>query len=90
MKGGLRTSSLELLRNEMKRQRDKWGARSHDSPYWAIILMEEVGEAAKAILDQSPSGDLKDELVQVAAVCISWLQAMEDSRRRWGRRNREG
>lgn len=77
-KQGLRTSSVELLRNEMRRQRDKRGLQAHDNPYWATILMEEVGEVAKAVLDQSPPGDLHDELIQVAAVCISWLQAHEE------------
>jgi hypothetical protein len=40
------------------------------------VLVEEVGEVAKAILEGN-SVNLADELVQVAAVCVGWLEALE-------------
>ena len=44
------------------------------------ILTEEVGEVARAILEQgadSRGQDLETELVQVAAVCVAWLESMK-------------
>lgn len=39
------------------------------------VLGEEVGEVCKAIQGE---GSLKAELVQVASVCIRWLETMKD------------
>lgn len=38
--------------DERHRQDAKWGPQHHDIPVWLAILMEEVGEAAKAYLDK--------------------------------------
>lgn len=38
------------------------------------ILAEEAGEVAKAVLERDDRG-LEFELVQVAAVCVAWLEA---------------
>jgi NTP pyrophosphatase (non-canonical NTP hydrolase) len=35
------------------------------------VLVEEVGEIAMALQGE---GDLEDELVQLAAVCVRWLE----------------
>lgn len=40
------------------------------------VLAEEFGEVAKALLE-SPE-DLKTELVQTAAVCFAWLEALAE------------
>lgn len=40
----------------------------------AAILGEEAGEVAKAVLERDDRG-LEVELVQVAAVCVAWLEA---------------
>lgn len=40
----------------------------------AAILAEEAGEVAKAVLERDDRG-LEFELVQVAAVCVAWLEA---------------
>lgn len=37
------------------------------------ILMEEVGEVATALQNNDLS-NLKDELIQVAAVCVRWIE----------------
>lgn len=37
------------------------------------ILMEEVGEVAKAI-QNGDIENLKEELIQVASVCVRWLE----------------
>ncbi len=42
-----------------------------------LILAEEVGEVAKAILEHDVE-EMKKEIVEVAAVCCRWWTALED------------
>lgn len=66
---------FELIRAERARQDIKWGAnRKLASTLWLTILVEEIGEVARAILERQ---GLKDELVQVAAVAVCWLEELE-------------
>jgi NTP pyrophosphatase (non-canonical NTP hydrolase) len=39
------------------------------------VLMEEVGEVARALLDGN-ADQLETELVQVAAVAVAWLESL--------------
>ncbi len=75
-----RRAMMEIAK-ERNLQIDKWGAeQSHSPAEWMLILMEEMGELAEAILKHG--GDTedmltrqgKDELRQVAAVAIAWLE----------------
>lgn len=71
---------LQKVVAERGRQDVKWGSQrqlSHDR--WNTILTEEVGEVANAILEKDIH-NLKVELVQVAAVCIAFAEALEDGR----------
>ena len=53
------------------------------------VLIEEVGEVARALLEQGHlpneqshdlhGADLRRELVQVAAVALAWLEAVDDA-----------
>ena len=66
---------LEEVHAEMHRQTARWGApgtRSHTP--WLQILVEEVGEAARAQLEESDDR-LREELVQIAAVAAAWIEA---------------
>ncbi len=46
------------VRSERERQDEKWGPQHHTSVEWLMILLEEVGEAAKAVdLGLPPAGD---------------------------------
>ena len=67
--------ALQLVADERQRQDHKWGTvrghLSHDR--WLSILVEEAGESAEAMNDHD-QGHLREEVVQVAAVCIAWLQ----------------
>jgi hypothetical protein len=38
------------------------------------VLNEEVGEVSRAILEGS---NLRDELIQVAAVCVDWVERLD-------------
>lgn len=63
-----------LIANERMRQDAKWGSDRHlDNMLWLTILAEEFGEVARAILENK---GLFDELIQVAAVAVCWLEQM--------------
>lgn len=81
MKAGLRTSTMVALRDELANQRRKWGVQHHTDANWLAILVEEVGEAAKSMLeDGGDDGRVSAELIQVAAVAVAWLQDREIGR----------
>ena len=80
-----------LVLKERITQEAKWGVQNHNPERWLAILVEEVGEFAKAInqcenyWDARLAGnycdeDIKKELIQVAAVC----RAMWESGKRCG------
>ena len=73
-----REDAIQLVWNERDYQNEKWG---REDGGWndhilkkLAILTEEFGEVAKAINEEQWS-EVKQELVDVAAVCISWLEA---------------
>ena len=77
-----------LVHIEQARQQKLWGEQNHDDLMWLPILGEEMGEVNKAINgmyhhDGDPESwdaakdNLKEELVHVAAVAMSWLEAIE-------------
>lgn len=70
---------------ERLRQDQKWGEQNHHPDLWASILVEEVGEFAKASLDARFNGgdprEIRKELVQVAAVAIAMLECCD--RNKW-------
>lgn len=64
------------VRAERERQDVKWGEQNHDLPMWLAILSEEVGEVAKDVVEHYVKG-YREELIQVAAVAISAVQALD-------------
>ena len=72
---------LDQIAKERERQDIKWGQQNHENGYWLAILMEEVGEVAKAIVEGSGPSTVRTELIHVAAVCVSWLECMDRRRR---------
>ena len=74
---------LELfaeIAEERLRQDALWGReilRTHDPKTWLTILMEEVGEVARAVLDGKPE-EYRAELIQVAAVVVSAMEGIEE------------
>lgn len=76
------------IENERAYQDRKWGIQDHKNPWWLTILAEEFGEVAKKVYDFTVSKEddyekdeheleLEQELIQVAAVCVAWLESME-------------
>ncbi len=66
---------FEAIQTERDRQDVKWGANRYLSrEMWLTILMEEVGEAAKAALEADMEG-YAEELIQVAAVAVAAIES---------------
>ncbi len=65
-----------LLRR--KEQDKKWGEipRYINGHKWINILGEEVGEVHEAILNEDIE-NLKDELIDVAAVAVAWVEEID-------------
>lgn len=72
------------IQAERDRQREKWalphlwgvGDCSSSDVAEAVkvaVLTEECGEVSRAVLDHDPER-LREELVQVAAVAVAWLE----------------
>jgi len=64
---------LNEIAAERNQQDTKWGEQNHSKEKWMAILMEEVGEVARAVLDDEPR-DYRKELIQVAAVAVVMLE----------------
>lgn len=66
-----------LIDAERKRQKERWvDDACHSRPFWLLLLTEELGELAAAVLDQC-DGDYVFELTQLAAVAIAALEQVE-------------
>lgn len=69
---------------ERERQDVKWGVQDHNDYVWNAILGEEVGEVSQALIDHQFKGaefkDARAELVQVAAVAVAWIEAIDRRR----------
>lgn len=69
---------------ERERQDAKWGPQDHPLPVWLAILMEEVGELSECVLHAQFGGhaapNLRKEAVQVAAVALALVQAIDEGR----------
>lgn len=71
-----RHAIYEVLLERFKRH-EKWGEQNHDDLRWFAILAEEVGEVAKGALDRPYSCGLRDDIINVAAVAVAWLECLE-------------
>lgn len=73
-----REQAFELVIKELDHQRSKWNRVDGDWPSTPerklTILAEEFGEIAMGMND-GDWDNVKTELAQVAAVCLSWLMA---------------
>jgi hypothetical protein len=80
-------SIIEEIKTERQNQDIKWGEQDHSHFEWLAILGEEFGELSQAVLlwnlgkSGSPySGRMRDELIQLVAVGIAWLECIERRR----------
>ena len=65
-----------LIEIEREAQDEKWGEQRHSDEKWLAILLEELGEAAKAVLEKNEEG-LLEETVQIAAVLQNWVTSRD-------------
>ena len=65
-----------LIQTERNAQDEKWGEQRHSDEKWLTILLEELGEAAEAVLENNDEA-LLVEVVQVAAVLENWVTSRE-------------
>lgn len=73
------------IARERYRQIEKWGVQEHLPSTWLAILTEEVGEVAKEVQHIGGTSvplaraatDYRAELVQVAAVAVAALEALD-------------
>lgn len=81
--GFSRETRVALLHAGMERlkQNDKFGDQKHDIYKWLAILGEEVGEVNKAALHTEyggpEAGNVREELVQVAAVAVKMIENID-------------
>lgn len=72
---------LQEVRAERERQDAKWGGTPgvdrFSDPHYAAVLGEEFGEVCKAWLERDVAG-LREELVQVAAVAVAWVEELDN------------
>lgn len=78
----IRDAVLRDIRDERERQYTihsqtcREMARSGDFGACLAVLMEEVGEVARALNDSEPTDQLRAELVQVAASAVAWVEGL--------------
>lgn len=74
-----RDDVIEAIHAERQRQIDKWGSNDSPDDPWIAILGEEFGEVCQAFLEIRHGQSveyLKEELIQVAAVAVKWLEVL--------------
>ena len=64
---------FDEIQCERERQDAKWGQQNHGDGTWALILMEELGEACQAIL-KGHSSEPRKELIRALSVGVAWLE----------------
>lgn len=70
----IRYKVFNIIEKERANQLAKWGEQDHTDAWWLVILLEEVGEVARNILEGE---NVNAELAQVAAVAVAWLENRE-------------
>lgn len=66
----------DLIQIERDAQDEKWGEQRHSDEKWLVILLEELGEAAKAALEKNDEA-LLVEVVQVGALLQAWVTSRD-------------
>lgn len=75
------TPALHDVAAERLKQDIKWGQQDHSLGLWLAILGEEYGEVCKEVAETQlrplDVPHLREELVQTAAVCVAWIEAID-------------
>lgn len=73
---------LKRIDTECAAQIEKFGEQAHHPLYWYAILGEEVGEVGKALVENNLE-DYEQELIQVAATCVSMIESLHNPELKW-------
>lgn len=83
----MRLGVVQEVLTEASRAGAKFGAQAGlTDTEWLAVLVEEVGEAARELNETGLAGQPRDlellraEVIQVAAVALRWLEAVERRR----------
>ena len=72
---------MEEIKNERKRQDDKWGKQYHKPVEWLCILTEEVGEATEDAtgrpVTRAKIENTITELIQCSAVAVAMVESSD-------------
>uniref|UniRef100_A0A6M3JNZ7 NTP pyrophosphohydrolase MazG putative catalytic core domain-containing protein n=1 Tax=viral metagenome TaxID=1070528 RepID=A0A6M3JNZ7_9ZZZZ len=78
---------LSEVRAERIRQDERWGWTNRDPAWHVAVLMEEVGELARALHDlRFASGgrvardSAREEAIQIAAVAVAFVEGLDGGR----------
>lgn len=78
---------LDEVRAERARQDARWGWTNRDPAWHLVVLMEEVGELARAMHDarfadggQAAIPAAREEAIQVAAVAVAFVEGLDAGR----------
>ena len=78
--------------HERLRQDDKWKEQNHDPYTYLAILIEEVGEIGKAILEHYFEGaeptKIREEVVHACAVALAMIECLDRDNWMWGNMGR--
>jgi NTP pyrophosphatase (non-canonical NTP hydrolase) len=67
---------IDEIKKERLKQDNRWGVQNHPLEFWALIIMEEVGEFCEALLMRRYE-NAREELIQITAVAIAAMEAYE-------------
>lgn len=78
---GIQSSVVALVLAERRKQDEEFNTAGLASGTWLAILTKKTGDTASSLLTTQPrERELTRELVEVAAVCVAWLEDLERSR----------
>ena len=69
--------AVQRIQQERKRQDGRYGEHNHANFGWFLILSAEV-QALKDILWTHDTESIIAYIVQVATVCVAWLEKLEE------------
>lgn len=85
-----RNAVFHQIDAERERQDAKWGEQNHRPERWVCILVEEIGEVAKSVLENNAAlhdghynlaerytAQIREELIQVAAVAVAAIESID-------------
>ena len=67
---------MEIVATELEAQKDTWGIQDHPVDFWLGIVMEEVGEVAKSVIERDGMA-VWQEGCQAIACIVQLMQKAE-------------